>query len=281
MNEIQNEFFKSQKLSDHITRITGIFGEMMYLVEGTKKVVLLDTGMGIGNLRSFIEELTDKPVTVLLTHGHLDHAMAAWMFDEVYMNREDFIIYQKQKTWEVRASFAGAKNIRLLDDMLPVGKVNMKSLTDKQKFDIGNITISAFSVPGHTPGSMVFLIEEEDILLMGDACNSNTLVYDWYSTSIETYRDSLIHLQKNLGEKGKISIFSHEEKERNTQMIFEEGIVLCNKILSGEAEAIPAIFAGTSGWMAKKKGKDRLPADGSYVNIMYHKDRIWRNRMFY
>ena len=280
MNGRKNIFFTTKRLNDHITRIIGAFGEMMYLVEGMEKSVLLDTGMGIGNLREVINNLTTKPVTVLLTHGHLDHAMAAWLFENVYINKEDLIVYQKQKEWELRASFVSSKNPKLLDDMISVGEVNMKFLEDGQKFDLGGITITAFSVPGHTLGSMVFLIEEDDILLMGDACNSNTLVYDWYSTSIETYRNSLLRLQVKLDGKGKTSIFSHEKEEQDTQMVLREGIMLCDNILSGKAAAIPASFAGSNGWMAKEKGSDRLPADGTYVNIMYHKDWIYGNKMF-
>ena len=47
----------------------------MYLVEGTQKAALVDTGSGAGSLRQYVETLTERPVIVLLTHGHVDHAM--------------------------------------------------------------------------------------------------------------------------------------------------------------------------------------------------------------
>lgn len=82
---MENKLFYTEKITDHITRIVmpgQVFG---YLVVGSERAVLIDTGCGIGDLRSFVEQLTDKPVTVLLTHGHLDHAPGAVQFDEVYM----------------------------------------------------------------------------------------------------------------------------------------------------------------------------------------------------
>lgn len=38
MNGRKNIFFTTKKLNDHITRIIGAFGEMMYLVEGMEKI---------------------------------------------------------------------------------------------------------------------------------------------------------------------------------------------------------------------------------------------------
>lgn len=48
-------------------------GSSFYLLEGTGAAVLVDTGMGSEPLRPVIEQLKNKPVTVLITHGHPDH----------------------------------------------------------------------------------------------------------------------------------------------------------------------------------------------------------------
>ena len=44
-----------------------------YLITGTKRAVLLDADMGIGNLRGVVRGLTRLPVTVVLSHAHWDH----------------------------------------------------------------------------------------------------------------------------------------------------------------------------------------------------------------
>ena len=54
-----------------------------YLILGTGRAILLDTGTGIGNIREVVEELTDLPVSVVLTHEHYDHVAAAYRFDEI------------------------------------------------------------------------------------------------------------------------------------------------------------------------------------------------------
>ncbi len=81
--------FKTEKVTDRITRIFAFNTELMYLVEGSRRAVLIDTGSGFGSLKSCVDRLTDKPVTVLLTHGHTDHALGAAEFDEVYINPAD------------------------------------------------------------------------------------------------------------------------------------------------------------------------------------------------
>ena len=73
--------FKTEKVSNHITRIYGFCTEIMYLVEGEKEAVLIDTGSGYFSLKQCVDQLTDKSVKVLMTHGHVDHAMVAGGFD--------------------------------------------------------------------------------------------------------------------------------------------------------------------------------------------------------
>src|SRR5215510_1299191 len=44
-----------------------------YLVIGSKRALLFDTGMGIGKISDVVMELTKLPVIVLNSHTHFDH----------------------------------------------------------------------------------------------------------------------------------------------------------------------------------------------------------------
>ena len=50
--------FKTERISEHITRIYGFCIEMMYLVEGEKDAVLIDTGSGYFSLKQCVDQLT-------------------------------------------------------------------------------------------------------------------------------------------------------------------------------------------------------------------------------
>ena len=71
------DFYRAEKVNDRITAIISFTGEIMYLVNGSERSLLIDTCVGAGNLRDFVERLTETPLPVLLTHGHIDHAMGA------------------------------------------------------------------------------------------------------------------------------------------------------------------------------------------------------------
>ena len=54
-----------------------------YLILGQDMALLFDTGNGIGNIKAVVDQLTDKPVTVLNSHTHFDHIGGNFQFDKV------------------------------------------------------------------------------------------------------------------------------------------------------------------------------------------------------
>lgn len=49
-----NQLFKIQPITDRITRIIGISNEIFYLIVGEKKAALLDSGVGVGNVKALV-----------------------------------------------------------------------------------------------------------------------------------------------------------------------------------------------------------------------------------
>lgn len=74
-------YYTSDKVTDYITAIKSLSGEILYMIEGEDRAVLIDICVGVGHVREFVEGFTDKPITVLLSHGHIDHAMGAPEFE--------------------------------------------------------------------------------------------------------------------------------------------------------------------------------------------------------
>lgn len=54
-------------------RIGSNEGVFCYLIEGSEKAMLIDTGYGLGDLRSAVEKVTGLPLIIVNTHGHCDH----------------------------------------------------------------------------------------------------------------------------------------------------------------------------------------------------------------
>ncbi len=60
-----------------------------YLVVGNARAVLLDTGMGIGDIRAEVERLTTLPIVVVNSHSHYDHIGGNYQFAEVWAFDDD------------------------------------------------------------------------------------------------------------------------------------------------------------------------------------------------
>lgn len=99
---MRKELFRVRKINSRLIRITDVADTHMYLVLGDNKAALLDTGVGVGDLRALVEKLTDKPVTVLITHGHIDHAMGAGQFEKAHMNPKDHDLFIEHSDPDMR-----------------------------------------------------------------------------------------------------------------------------------------------------------------------------------
>ena len=92
---IQNKFFSAELIAPKTWRITNCFDSharmttYSYLLEGGERAMLIDTMFGYGNLRAFCRELTDRPVFLVNTHYHGDHAGGNFDFDECYIHALD------------------------------------------------------------------------------------------------------------------------------------------------------------------------------------------------
>ncbi len=57
-----------------------------WLIQGSERSVLLDTGLGIGDIRAAIEPVAETPVSVVNSHVHFDHVGGNELFDQVAMH---------------------------------------------------------------------------------------------------------------------------------------------------------------------------------------------------
>lgn len=270
-------FFTSIKISEGITRIFGPTGEIMYLVEGNNKAALIDTGTGIGNLSEYVKRFTDKPVIVILTHGHVDHASGAPNFDEVYMNHADDDVYKEHSDLALRKDFAKAQ-YKDFDKIIDSDYVEAKcpsaykELKDGTVFDLGGITLEVYDAAGHTPGQMAILFKEQRILMTGDAANQATFLFDKNSLGLASYEKSMkALLSKTEGKFDKI-LLSHGTGEAPKELL-SNIVQLCEDIKARNADDVPFDFMGQRAYIAKKADENFERIDGCFGNIIYSKEK--------
>lgn len=63
-----------------------------YLLCGEKCAILIDTGLGVSNIRKIVDSLTELPVMAITTHVHWDHIGGHKYFDNI-------AVYEAEKDW--------------------------------------------------------------------------------------------------------------------------------------------------------------------------------------
>lgn len=272
------EYYKAEKINEHMTAIRSMTEEIMYLVEGEEKAVLIDTCLGVGHLREFVENLTEKQITVLLTHGHVDHALGAPEFDEVYMNQADNKVYESmsplgERIGYIKANLGGNLPEFTEDDYVQPAPADFKELKDGQTFDLGGVHIEVYALPGHTHGTMIMLVSEEKALILGDACNNATFLFDENSLPVNEYKENLIRVKEKLEGRYETTYLCHHVMTASKDMLAHV-IEVCDEILEEKADDIPFEFMGHHAFIAKKANERFERTDGGEGNIIYDKEKL-------
>lgn len=180
---------------------------LCYLVEGRDYALLIDSILGMGNLKAFCETQTDKPVILANTHAHSDHFGGNFFFDSRYMPHRNIGFFQnsingvkKQQLIEMAKERARDEYRDLIQpdenftDWFPM---KVYPLYDGDVFDLGDRKIEVIEVGRHTAGSVVLIDPLTRITYSGDACNGNTLLEFPNSLPIISYMRALLHLKEN------------------------------------------------------------------------------------
>lgn len=278
-------FYQTEPLFPGLTRIWDVAHTAMYLVEGEEKAVLIDTGVGVGNLKAVVDGLTDKPITVLITHGHVDHAMGAVSFEDVRISPLDEAVYAEHSFFEGRKGYVMGSAMQggdpalvaaISDDDYLEPQVFSKflPLAPGDKFDLGGVCVEILEGAGHTPGSVTMLIPEWRVLLLGDACNQFTFLFDQFASPVAVYRQMLLGLKEKTDGRYDRVLVSHGMGEGTPDMI-DSVIAVCDDILAGRADNMPFQNPMGTGLIAKAMDFTRFcRADGGSGNVVYDPQKL-------
>lgn len=146
-----------------------------YLILGSKRAVLFDTGMGISNMKKLAEGLTRLPISILNSHTHNDHVGDNWRFNDVYGMETDFTrTNAKGSTADAQAEIAPGEVCGALPPGFDAKSYSTKpwrishQLHDGDKLNLGGRTLQIIAVPGHTPDSIALYDAQNGLLFTGD-----------------------------------------------------------------------------------------------------------------
>ena len=121
-------------------------GVRFFLLIGSERALVIDTGMTGPDIRAAVKEHTDLPYRLLNTHADRDHISSNAQFDAFYMHPSEAAFYR------------GAQG----------GKGTMLPVFDGDVIDLGGRELEIIHLPGHTPGSITVLDRRNRCLIGGD-----------------------------------------------------------------------------------------------------------------
>lgn len=245
--------FEVTYLRPGIFRIDDYFTSSAYLVCGTQKALLIDTGLGEGNLPALVHSLTTLPIEVALTHPHEDHMAHSFRFEKTWLHRWDIETMDENRA-EMEKVFGRT--------LSPAPKPEqMYTLDNETSIDLGGgVVIEAVELGGHTPNSMIFIDRAHECIFTGDAIGSGYIALmicgkgEWRQV-ITHYRDELLRFQPKLPSlEGYAWYGGHFIQENGCDLdrqedylsgrseyylpisgdVVNDMIVLCGKLLSGQ-----------------------------------------------
>jgi glyoxylase-like metal-dependent hydrolase (beta-lactamase superfamily II) len=279
---LKSKFFDAREIAPGTTAISGLAMELCFLLEGKEKALLIDTLSGAGNLRAFVRELTDLPVTVAITHSDFDHVSGAFDYDACVIHPADIsLIYEIEVASRMdytRIMMKSSPDPFVLreDDFTPRKPLKTYPLYDGTVFDLGGRVIETIAVPGHTRGSVVFLDRAIKTVFSGDALNVNTILFMPRSPSIEEYGESLEHF-KSFQPAFDVMYGGHN-LTAVPKVIIDEAIELCGLIMKRADDKVPAEFFGMPCLYAKQKNENFQRLDGKIANIAYSENNIFKKK---
>lgn len=174
-----------------------------YLLIGKDKSLLVDSGLGVGNILDVVNGLTDLPVEVVTTHVHWDHIGGHKYFKNI-------AVYEAEKEW-LNSKFPIPRNVvieNLLKELCEFPEnfsieeykiyqgIPSRVLYDNDVIDLGNRYVQVIHTPGHSPGHICLYEKDRKYLYSGDLIYEGTLDVFYPSTSPYEFMMSIKRIQK-------------------------------------------------------------------------------------
>ncbi len=145
------------------------FRENCYVAnDETGEAVIIDCGAlydeGKSAIRNHISDNNLKPTHLIATHGHIDHNFGNGFVFKEYGLKVEVNARDRQLMESLPQQAMTLCGMTLDEELPPVGLY----LSDSGTITFGHHTLSILHTPGHSPGSVFFVCEEEGLAFSGD-----------------------------------------------------------------------------------------------------------------
>jgi glyoxylase-like metal-dependent hydrolase (beta-lactamase superfamily II) len=173
-----------------------------YLIVGSERALLFDTGLGMVPIRPLVEQLTTLPVEVLNSHTHYDHVGGNAEFERILAVNTPY----------TTANQAGFPHPELAGEVAPDAFCHgppagldtagfhtrawrpFRTVADGDTIALGGRILEVIQVPGHTPDAVALLDRARGLLWTGDSYYDATIWLYVPETDLDGYDRSMSRL---------------------------------------------------------------------------------------
>lgn len=214
-----------------------------YLITGTKRALLLDTGTGVGDLRQVVQSITTMPLMVVQSHAHWDHIGSTFQFagtSEVLVHPEAAdelragVSNQRMREYLAPEHFTGPFAGSRAGDVAEIPGVEPTGfLSHDQVIDLGGRALRVLDAPGHTAGQVTLWDAANRILFGTDAVYAGPLYAQMDDSDLADYAETL-ELLSRLEPAPRVVYSAHCEAPMDPGLIpqMREAI---HRVLAGRA----------------------------------------------
>ncbi|MHA1255000.1 MAG: MBL fold metallo-hydrolase [Promethearchaeota archaeon] len=200
----------------------------IYLLLGSEKALLIDTGCGLFPLKPIVDEIIGtRKLLVVNSHFHFDHRGANDEFPEIYIHEsEKNMVSLPLDMSYVKDSSKELVNEYSKKDFILKPSLIANSLKEGDEFDLGGLKVKVFHTPGHSMGSISLLTDKGD-LFTGDTAHYGAM-YLPKRRQFSVILDSLSKLLVLFNDSNVQEIYpSHEEYPVGKELLEKlyEGII--------------------------------------------------------
>jgi glyoxylase-like metal-dependent hydrolase (beta-lactamase superfamily II) len=222
--QIGDKWFDHKRIDDDITLIWEPYVDPLlrcniWLVRGSERDALIDSGLGVISLKQAVNELFEKHVTAVATHYHLDHVGSLCDFDErIIHTLEAESLRQSDLGAGLLKTDYSEEMIKALDAVgyplpdelitaLPYKGYDLttyvtpsatatRTVDEGDIIEIGNRRFEVLHLPGHSPGSIGLWEKDTGILFSGDAIYDGPLLDGLADSSVPDYVQTMKRLRE-------------------------------------------------------------------------------------
>ena len=155
-----------------------------YLIVGTERAVLFDSGPGVRDIRAVVAQLTDLPVMAVPSHLHYDHIGRYQDFDSVGI--VDLPYLRERAAGNVLRPTVG-EHLGFIEGIARPSIRVTEWLAPESDLELGGRTLRVIRTPGHTPESISLYDAERRQLFTGDYITQGGLLAFAPGSSLPDY----------------------------------------------------------------------------------------------